>query len=662
MATRLCLWVGLVLVATAPSWVFAQQDDADTTTTPTKRPAPEQRPADVLFGGEFRLSGQLADRKGAFQETPDDFLRWEFSPSVGLYGVPFTLDVLLSTEQSDIRQRINSVSFSFDYKRMQAVVLERILQRRQEEEVEAMRTADEVALGGPQPVGEGIQDRIGREQLERLERIKEYANLEKLRERAITEGTDALEQLGLISASEKFFANFPALGVGVTYPSYTQLTLSGVPVTGGNVEWNPGDFYVAACGGQTQRAVRLPGLADTVRLDPTFKRNLYSARLGYGRRNAGHFFLTALYATDDAGTLPFDSATGRAITPTSNYVIGMEIVAPIVQDVLQFEGEIAGSMLTGDIEASEIGGKDIEDVPEWLRSLLNPRISSVLDFAVTGGVSMRIPETDTRASASVKFIGPGFFSLGAPVVRNDQLRYEGRVEQRLLKRRVLLTGNFRKESDNIVDWKSSTTTLSTWAAGLGLNFPGLPYLRVEYSPYSQVFDDPADSLRIENTTNLLTMSSGYYYRLSDMNAQTTAIVSAQQSKTFQGLADYGATTFSLIQGFTLPIDLDVTAGLTYSTLTAIGSPDASVVSVDGSVGYSPMVNWYTSVGLMYARNSEEGDNVGFSVGGTIPLWNYGSFDLRVARNVYNNFVVAQSNFNEFVLTASISSRWGALAQ
>lgn len=638
--------------------VLYAQEPVDTTTPPARTP-PEPSSADLFFSGEARLSGQLADRPGAFQQTPDDFVRWEFSPSVGLYGVPFTLDVLMSTEQSEIRQRINSISFSFDYRKMQAVIIDRILKRRQEEEVEVMRKAEEVAgKGGVEEGGESVQDRIAGEQMERLQRIKEYADLEKLRERAITEGADALDRLGLITAGEKFFANFPSLGIGVTYPRYTQLTVDGVPVTGGNIEWNPGMFYVAAAGGQTQRAVRLPGIEDTIRFDPSFKRTLFSGRIGYGRRNAGHFFLTAVYTTDDASTLPFDSALGRPVTPTSNYVIGMEVVAPIVADVLQFEGELAGSMLTGDIEASEIGGKDIEDVPAWVRDLLNPRISSVLDFAATGRVSLRIPETDSRAMGSVRYIGPGFFSLGAPTVRNDQVRWDGRVEQRLHKRRILLTASIRDEHDNIVAWKSSTTSLTMWSIGAGLNFPDYPYLRVEYSPYSQVYEDPSDSLRIENATSLMTASTGYYYRLGELSSQTTLIASLQQSSTFEGLADYGATTLSLIQGVTFPSAIDVTGGITFSTLNATGSADQSVLSVDGSVGYSPWDRWYTSIGLAYARNSEEGDNVGFSIGAAIPVWNYGVFDLRAARNVYNNFVIPQSNFNEFILTASFSTRWG----
>ncbi len=648
--------LGLVLLLGLPALLPGQEAPVDSTTPPKPAVEKEQKPADLFFGGEARLSGQLADRKGAYQATPDDFVRWQFSPTVGLYGVPFTLDVLMSTEQADVRQRINSVSFSFDYRKMAGVILNRVLNRRQEEEVETLKNANEIAGA---PAGETVQDRVSSEQLERLERIKEYANLEKLREAAITEGTDALERLGLITASEKFFANFPALGIGVTYPNYTPLTLNEVPVTGGNVEWNPGKFYLAAAGGQTQRAVRLPGFADdTLRFDPAFKRNLYAGRIGYGRRNAGHFFLTFLHAKDDAGSIPFDSTRGRPITPAANYVLGLEVVAPIVKDVLQFEGELVGTMLTGDVEAAAIGGKDIEDVPEWLRNLLDPKISSVLDYAATGRVALRIPESDTRASGSVRLIGPGFFSLGAPSIRSDQLRWDGRVEQRLLKRRILLTGSVRAEHDNIVDWKSSTTSLSSWSVGLGLNFPALPYLRLEYAPYSQTYDDPGDGLLIENFTDVLTASTGYYYRVSDVDMQSTVIVSTQNSSTFEGLADYGATTISLIQGATLKMGLDLTGGLTFSTLNATGTPDESVVSVDGMVGYSPFERWYTTLGLTYAKNSEEGDNVGFSLGLVIPVWEYGMFDLRAARNVYNNFIVPTSNFNEFILTAGFSTSWG----
>src|SRR5688572_8344653 len=62
--------------------------------------------APFVFSGESRVTGQLSDRQGSLQEVPRNYARFELVPTVAIYGAPFSMSLLLSTENSAARQRI----------------------------------------------------------------------------------------------------------------------------------------------------------------------------------------------------------------------------------------------------------------------------------------------------------------------------------------------------------------------------------------------------------------------------------------------------------------------------------------------------------------------------------------------------------------------------
>jgi hypothetical protein len=607
----------------------------------------------VVFSGTSRLYGQLANRQGSFQETPEDFARLELAPSLAFYGAPFTLNVLLSTEQASVRQNINSISIDFDYSRLQGVLMQRAIEKI--EEIEAVKQLAETEGG----IGR-LRDSLGSvadEKIRQLEEVKEYADLDKLREKAITESVDQLDKLGIISGAEKIFMNFPSLSFGVTYPNYTALTLSGVPVTGANIEWNPGNLYLAVAGGQTQRAIRLSSLAlDSVRIDPAFKRNLYAARVGFGRKSGGHFYLTGIYTRDDEGSIPLDT-NGRKVTPTANYVVGMEVNMPLFDDYFLLQGEAVGSLLTGDLEASDLAGKDLQDVPSFLVDALDPKISSVVDYAFNVRSTLRIPETDSRIFGSIRLVGPAFHSLGVPALRSDQLRYDARIEQKLWRRQILVTGFVRREKDNVFPWKTSTTTISAFGIGLGLNIRRLPYLRLEFAPYTQRYTNTLDTTDIVNQTSTLSATTGYSYLVAGTNASTTLMYSAQNTTTFQGLADYRVGTFSALQSVALEIPLEIQAGVNLSTLSTGGDSSNSITSFDFGASYRAWDVWTTAAGLTLADQAGQGNNLGFYLITSLPIKSYGTVELRAERNVYKSFTIVESSFNEFLLTMTYTTLW-----
>lgn len=630
----------------------------------TMRPAGEETFADssgstdevpvspLLFSGSSTIYSQLANRQGTFQQTPDDFARLELSPTLSVYNVPFTLNVLLSTEQSSVRQNINSISLDLDYQKLEGALLQRAYEKIGS--LEELKQLSEAA-GGIDRLRDSLEG-VASDRLRDLEQLKDLADIEKIRERALSESLTKLDELGLVAPTERFFADFPALSVGVTYPNYTPLTLSSAPVTGVNVEWNPGKFYVAFAGGKTQRAIQVPGTLnlDSVVFNPAYTRMLYAARIGYGKKDGSHIILTGLYSKDDESSIPVDSNRAPVVTPRANYVLGLDVSVPIVEDRFTVSGELAGSMLTGDVTTAEI---ESSDIPDWIRNLVAPNVSSVLDYAYAVRALVRVPETDTRITASLRKIGPVYFSLGVPALRNDNLRWEGRVEQKFIRRQLSATFFYKHDQDNTYPLlKTASATVTSFGVGLGLNFTRLPYLRLEYSPYRQHYSNSADGSDIENRTTLFSAVAGYYYKVLGVNANTGVAFSSQDATTFQGLSDYGVSTLTANQSVSFPFPLSISAAVSNSTLKAADSSQ-QILSVDLGASYTAFDIWNNSAGFTFARQADADDNVGFYLSSSVAVWDAGVLELRAERNVYRNFLVNTANFKEFIFSASFMSRW-----
>lgn len=617
----------------------------------------------IRFSGDSRVVGQFADRSGLFQEVPDDYARLEITPTLEVYDVPFSANLLLSTEQNERRQSLNSIVFGLDFRQLQANLIGRAM-----EKVNELRSIKAVeAVEGAAHVKDSLMG-VGEEGLRDLERMKGLADYEKLRERAFSESAPLLQELGVLSATEKFFMNFPALEIGVTYPRYTPLTLTNVPVTGANIEFNPGLLYVAFAGGTSQRVrtgeelIRLrsqpalPEFVDTV-IAPTYNRTLYAGRLGVGKRDASHFFLTTMWARDDETEIAVDSlvadSLGVRFAPKSNVVIGVDAVLDIVDDLLRIEGELTGSVINGDTRT--MGFKN-DDIPSFLVDIVEPNLSTSIDYAYSVKSTLNIADIGTKLSAMARMIGPGYQSLGAPTLRNDLLRYDIRFEQRLLQRQIAITSFYRHDRDNLVAWKPGTTAIDAYGIGLGLTFRKLPYLRLNFAPYHQT-NDLTGERAVDNTTTTFSAIAGYSFRTGPLANSANITYSLQNSATNVAASDYGIGNVSLnyTAMFEFPLMLNASVGL--SDLAAGSDSTASILTFDIGGSFTAFDIWESSLGINIGKQTDVDSRFGFFVGSTLALWDYGYFDVRAEKNTYDNSFFLQDTYDEFLIRATLTTRW-----
>jgi len=531
-----------------------------------------------LFSGNAKLSFTGGYKDLPFSEHPKNIFTAELNPSVAIYGLPFTANFLFSTMQNTDRQSMNSFSFNFDLNSYKEQLKSR------------------------------LEDKVSE----------------------------------LATGWEKMLLGVNAFGIGTNYPTYTDYTLSGVPVTGINFEINPGIFYAAFVGSQNQRSIE----------NSAYQRSLYAGRLGIGKKDESHFFFTGLYARDDENSttvLP-DNLT---LTPKANYVMGADTKLTFFDELISLEGEGNVSVLTRDTREADL---ESTSIPGWVKGMISPKISTSFDYSYTGKMSFNNPGSATRFSFGLKMIGPGYTSLGAPNLRNDQFVYEGKLEQGFLSRKISISSFFRTYHDNLIAWKSSRTTTTAYGVNLGLNFPDLPFLQLSYSPYLQKNDDQVPARQVENKTIMLSAVTGYNLQIQQYNLSTTVAYMSNEAKSLNGSSDYRTNSISVTESFSFdkPISVSGTWGL-INTRSLLFNSDIN--NFDFSVNAAFIESLSNSVGLNiayeYALNKKTGlyFDTAYS-----PLEDI-NLKARIEGVTYTDLVNNSLNYNELIFSLMLIAAW-----
>ncbi|AFH49850.1 Hypothetical protein IALB_2145 [Ignavibacterium album JCM 16511] len=529
----------------------------------------------VSFAFEGELSGETASRKGSGSDRKPSYGYVRLTPSVSLYGIPFGLNLLLSSENSSGRQNINSASFFY-----------------------SVDAAKEV-----------IENKIEEEGEENVP--------------------------GLM----KFFSYFNSFGIGTNYPSYTPFTMQGAPVSGLSFEFNPGWFYLATALQQNQKPI------DNV----SFRRDLYAGRIGVGKKDDSHLFFTGIYSKDKSGSIVVDSSN-RLLTPNTNYVFGIDSRLNLFEDKLSLEGEISGAMLTRDNRDPDLVN---EDIPQFVRNIFQPKVSSQVDYAYSLKSIFNNSESNTKISAGVKMIGPGYKTHGNPALRNDRFEVEGKVEQKFVQRQISVAASMKYYRDNLINSKLFTTTTLAPGLQLGLRFKNYPSLTLGYNPNFLSNDANDPSKKIDFKNHLFTAATGYNFKLSsDMNLASNLFYMFNKSKSLDSLSGYTLNSFSLSENlsFKSPLVIGAAFGMNFMDFAGISS---TITNLDGNVGYTFFEQWNNVFGISYSIEKDRSNRVGFYLNSSYNFSESISADLRVEKNNYSDKILSTNDYNEILARTTI---------
>jgi hypothetical protein len=404
------------------------------------------------------------------------------------------------------------------------------------------------------------------------------------------------------------------LSVGDVNPRFSEYSLQGTVLRGGQIELQWKEARLAMAAGRTQQALA-PDSAAGFR-DPSYRQFGYGAQLGYGDERGTHAMLSGVYVRDVVSSLPDNlalpaSALGsqEPLSPQENLSLTPAVGLSLLDDRLTFQGQITASAVTRDLRAPL---QDAGTLPVYFESVFSERRSTRLDYA--GDAELRLRWAPADLEVTYKRIQPGFESLGVPQLRNDEERMAARPSVSLLDQRLRLGGNVVYSHNNLNDQLLAThqrlqlglntqarvtdrlSTSGSYTRMTTLNDPAAdapnPVERQQELVMQTVTLSPTYSIQNQNALSHLVSASGTYQRTAD---QSDAV-----AQNLRPAFDTNSLTGTLTYGLTFPTSLNVTASgnalrssASNTTTTVYGANVGGGYALfdgglrlDGSVGWS----------------------------------------------------------------------------
>jgi len=439
---------------------------------------------------------------------------------------------------------------------------------------------------------------------------------------------------------------------GTCYPYFSPYSLSGVPVSGGVVELNPGFLHLEGTMGKLQRSV---DWSDTTYTDYSYARSLAAFSVGFGRKENSHFHFIYMHSGDDTASVePYfipaytDSDSVELVKPMENYVVGVDLKLALFDNKFYIESEVVGTEVTRDVRMSEL---TYEEIPSFVTSLFHPRISSAFDFAfmINSGINIY----DTEIFGSVSLAGPGFESFGNPYLRNDFFGYEARIKQNFINNSMFLYGSIENERDNLLGMKGSTTSFNSFEVGIGFNFTSFPYVDFAFTPYSE----KNDTLGLDRTSKMFTLNTGYNMSLSNVNNYINVFFSFQDYEDTFDENNYSAKSYSISDDISFSAPLSLSFAMDYSE-TSFPDPDLkdNIMTYDIGAYYTSFEVWTNGIGFNFSSGSNDVSGSGIYLNSSLYVGRFAVLSFDVERNVYTG-EFEYEDYEEWRIIGSISSSW-----
>jgi len=228
--------------------------------------------------------------------------------------------------------------------------------------------------------------------------------------------------------------------------NFSPLLLGGKTILGVGFEVNPKKFRAGFIWGRFDRAVA-PDSASAYQ--PTYKRNGFAAKIGYGTRS-NYVDLVFLHAKDDEGSLDTLPANKMA-SPQENSVLGLTIRQRIVKN-LHFKFDAALSAYSLD---TRVGAPEVEEsgFAKAMSLFLPIRKSNQYLTAIRTSLEYRVMKYN--AGIEYERIEPDFKSMGAWFIRNDIERVTLSGGFSALKQKLNGTARIGLQRNNILKDRST---------------------------------------------------------------------------------------------------------------------------------------------------------------------------------------------------------------
>ncbi len=580
----------------------------------------------VKINGTLTLIGQYSDHKYLYQSVPQSYVRGYVNTTIDVLGLPFSAGYYYTTESNSGVNQINNFRLSFQYDQFY-----HHLKSKMDKKIELSKTSEiknitnidinslntelskleyelnakdfqQLQVKNQRYLDLGATDTVFaktykykkalakhkdyQQKLDRLNELKnlkqkyqDYSKIADYNAQVAKVNLDnpkdfrkAAKRFGFVKPGQSIFLSIKKMDIGTFDPDYTTLVLSGVNLTGINIEMNPGNLYGAFTWGKAIANFDNPLNFSALKGG----RNILSGRIGVGNKDKFLVAISILKGADDPGNLVKDTSSDYYL-PKYNYVIGIDA-----------KYKISANAEAG-IEYAKSQNQQIsteQNTTEQLGKLVSIDQNK---YANAWNVysTVRFNKNTSKVKVLGRVVDPFYYSFGTPYLRRDNFRIEIKGEQVFWKRQLTATITYRRDADNIHGFKQGTSVNNSLIFGAQLRIKKLPYLLLTYSPNYQSFYNAAVKQQVYTNVKFYNAIIGYTCQKQKTILNTTLSFTKQYNNSSQQeWQSFHVNQYAFYENVNFkPISLNLTAGINY-TLPVSQSDTGKVLgaSVSGTKG------------------------------------------------------------------------------
>lgn len=310
---------------------------------------------------------------------------------------------------------------------------------------------------------------------------------------------------------------------GDVSPNLSQYGLNGITIRGGYLRIDPGSFYLELAGGRSRKQVSLSSQEGF--RDPAYERWAMAGKIGFGRKERSHFFLSSHYSIDKSETL---QNPGPA-KPQENLTLTPDFKLSFLGGRLNFGSEVTVSAYTRDLNTTTIP-LDETNVPGFLQNIFQPHVSTRINYA--GQASADVSMDSWGLGLNYERIQPGYMSLGVSRVRDDHEQIQVSPTLSLAKGRVKFNSSLSFGRNNLLDTRLQTQRNTNVGTNLQVQLTDLIFVNASYNYFLNDVSSSGSTTQPSAAVDQQQISHNF------MLQPTVSIISGTTTHTFSLTASY----------------------------------------------------------------------------------------------------------------------------
>ena len=422
--------------------------------------------------------------------------------------------------------------------------------------------------------------------------------------------------------------------------------LNGLAVSGVDIEFNPGQFYLAVTSGKTKNIY-----AEHLNLIPHSSQKILAGKLGVGKKNKTHLYLTAMHVWDQQDREPTEA---DSIQHRDNYIVGTDAKLSLFKNKFTLQGEFMTSFYSRDKNSTALDQEDVDYIPSWLYDQMKPTISSTLDFAYSASSAIKL--RNTSFSANIRKVGPSFKSLGVPYLRNDELKYQLRFNQNFWNKRITAGAWYRRGQDNLIPWKQSTSISTSFGFDVTVKPSKRAYVKLSYSPYFVNNYSDNELYQVNTKTSIASVVTGVNTQFGETRSNTNLLISYQNNQSNARTGLYSVFSCSVNQNISLKKPFSFSGNILYNRIRHNEQLN-EIYLFDLNSTYTTKKRWRNRLGIRVSFDESTDNKIGFYLNSSYPIRKNLIINFQARQNYYNMNKMTTPNQNETIFRLGVNASW-----